>query len=642
MTRRTTLDLGHRVDDDALVRLPDTLVTEATAVIGRRGSGKTNTGRVLAEGLHACGQQVVILDPLDAWWGLKTGADGDPGHGLPILVIGDERRPHTDLPLRPEDGRLIADFLVDERVSAILSLRHLSKTKARAFAADFAERTYERKGDPGKATPCCYFLDEAATLCPQKIPPQDINAARMVGAFESWVRQGRSSGIGCVLIDQRPASVNKDVLTQVEILLCGQLIHKLDRKAVEDWVQANDLEGNLRAFMESLGGLQTGEAWQWSPGWLKVFQRVRVKLADTFDSSRTPSLDDAGFVPTDLASVDLDAFRDKLSDAVAQAQANDPKKLKARVAELEQQLNNGEVRAAADLKSYTDAARTAGYQQSVRDAVDTMRTYHGQTEAQAREYRDRLHDRLTDAVDDLLAIAESVNAAHQALQDRLLGEGLAALESIAQGMGGDRPAPDAPPRSSETRPRQRRDTDTPGPARENVAADKPEWFQPAHKKILNAIAWCESVGMDKPDRAIVAALAGVRSKKSSSFQNNVSRLNSNGFLSYPTTDRLALEDLGRSYSMTPGERLDLAALHEAWRNCPALQPAHVRLLNAVIEMWPDDISREDLAASVEPSTTTSSSSFQNNVSRLTSLGLIDKPRRNHVRATTLLFPEGLA
>src|SRR5437879_4784738 len=108
--------------------LPVDAVTQTFAILGIRGSGKTNTGVVLAEELLKAKQQVVIIDPVDVWWGLKS--------GFPIPVIGGD---HQDVPLDGAAGAVLADFVADTRASVILSLRHLSMNDQRRFAGDLAK-----------------------------------------------------------------------------------------------------------------------------------------------------------------------------------------------------------------------------------------------------------------------------------------------------------------------------------------------------------------------------------------------------------------------------------------------------------------------------------------------------------------------
>jgi hypothetical protein len=116
--------------------LPADAVTETFAILGIRGSGKTNTGAVLTEELLKANQQVAIIDPMDVWWGLKSSKDGkQPGFALP--AIGGD---HADIPLDGAAGAVLADFVTDSRASLILSLRNLSMNDQRRFAGDFARR----------------------------------------------------------------------------------------------------------------------------------------------------------------------------------------------------------------------------------------------------------------------------------------------------------------------------------------------------------------------------------------------------------------------------------------------------------------------------------------------------------------------
>src|SRR5205085_2645808 len=139
--------------------------------------GKTNSGVVIVEDLLAAGHQVIVVDPLDVWWGLKSSADGK-SEGYPITVIGGV---HADVPLAEGDGRVLADFLVDHPVPAILSLRHLSKSAGRRFLLAFADQLYHRKGESGKGTPVLMIVDEASMFIPQHVTG---DVAQLVGAIQ--------------------------------------------------------------------------------------------------------------------------------------------------------------------------------------------------------------------------------------------------------------------------------------------------------------------------------------------------------------------------------------------------------------------------------------------------------------------------
>jgi hypothetical protein len=310
-------------------KLPLDAITQTIAVLGNRGSGKTNTGVVIVEGLLDHGQQTVIIDPTDVWFGLKSSADGTKA-GFPVVVCGGR---HQDLPLSPADGNAIADLVVDHRLPVILSLRHFeTQAEMRRFVTDFARRLYFRKGQTGNNTPLLLTIDEASLFVPQRFAGDD---AKMVGAIQKIVRQGRVDGLGVMLIDQRAASVNKDVLTQIELLVAHRHTSPQDRAAVEAWVEAKASTEHLKEFMASLPGLKKGEAWFWSPEWLDVMKRVQVRRRRTFDSSATPKAGEEVIAPKKLADVDLEALKGKLAASIEEAKANDPEQLKKRIRELE-------------------------------------------------------------------------------------------------------------------------------------------------------------------------------------------------------------------------------------------------------------------------------------------------------------------
>mgnify|MGYP001584898169 CR=1 FL=1 len=314
--------------------MPLLAVTESFAIIGRRGSGKTHTAVVAVEEMCRAGVQVAVIDPTDAWWGLRVSRDGKKA-GIPIYVFGGA---HADAPLAPEAGALLADVVVDRGISVVLSLRHMSKAGQRRFVADFCERIYDRKGESDKRTPVHVFIDEADIFVPQRLERGAAFLTRCFGAVDTLVRRGRSSGLAPTLISQRPQVINKDVLSQTEILIAHQLSGPQDRKALDAWIQANDAQDKRDEFMSSLASLPKGTAWFWSPGMLKVFRKVTVRDRRTFDSSFTPKPGVKAVKPRVFAKVDLDQLTAEIASAIEEAKANDPAVLRKRIAELEKLL----------------------------------------------------------------------------------------------------------------------------------------------------------------------------------------------------------------------------------------------------------------------------------------------------------------
>ena len=211
-----------------------------------------------------------------------------------------------------------------------------------------------------KRPPLHLFLEECQEYVPQRLQKGE---ERMFGAVRRIVRLGRGDGFGISLIPQRPQSINKEVLTQCELLVCFQVTHKLDRRALDDWVEAQDTEGHREEFMDGLAGLQRGEGWVWSPAWLQTFARGRFRENATYDSSATPTAGGTATAPQVMAAVDLVALRQRMAATVERAQANDPRALRQQIAGLKRHLAAAKAAQPApqvervDVLVFTDAMR---------------------------------------------------------------------------------------------------------------------------------------------------------------------------------------------------------------------------------------------------------------------------------------------
>lgn len=314
------------------LNLPPTSVTETFGALGKRGSGKTNFMRVMAEEMLGNEQQVIVVDPTGASWGLRYGADGkSPGQS--IYILGGE---HADLALASTGGVVVADLAVEERLSMVLDLSFFSKGEMRRFVTDFGEALYQKKAPEAKKTPLHLFFDEADIFVPQRI---EHGAERCFGAVDTLMRRGRIRGCGVTVASQRPAVINKDVLSQIEVLVAFRMTAPQDRDAIEHWVESHADREQAEQLLEDLTSLPIGTAWVWSPGFLDIFKKVPIRLAETFDSSRTPVAGKRLITPKNPAHIDKKALEAKMAATVEEAQQNDPRELKKKVATLRMELD---------------------------------------------------------------------------------------------------------------------------------------------------------------------------------------------------------------------------------------------------------------------------------------------------------------
>jgi hypothetical protein len=312
--------------------LPD-LVGETLTILAKRDAGKSYTAKLIVEELLEHGRQVVVLDPIGHWYGLRTLADGKPGY--PIIVMGGDNPAHRDVPLEPTSGKVIADFVVDERASVVLDISPWSKGEQVRFVTDFASRLYQ-KNRSALALVC----EEADMFAPQRPFGEE---ARCLRAMQVLSKQGRGRGIGVISITQRPATLNKDVLTQSEMLIVLKVLAPQDRAAIHEWVKVAGDTDKEKVMMDSLASLPRGEGWVWSPP-LDVFERVAFRRLRTLDTSKTPKFGEADTRPAvKLAEIDLKSLTTRIAETIEKAKAEDPATLRQKIIALEKQVKTASV-----------------------------------------------------------------------------------------------------------------------------------------------------------------------------------------------------------------------------------------------------------------------------------------------------------
>lgn len=500
--------------------LPLDAATETFGILAKKGAGKSNAAVVLAEEMYGAGIPWVAVDPKGDWWGLRSSGDGK-GPGLPIVVFGGR---HGDVPLEPTAGALLADLVLAERLTCVLDVSEFSKADARRFLLAFAERLY-RQAD---ADPLHLFLEEAHEYLPQMVRGDD---AALVGAWQRIVKQGRFKGLGCTLVSQRSASLNKDVLTQVDTLIVLRTTSPQDRAAVKAWV---DIHADSNEMLDTLPTLASGEAWVWSPEFLHTLQRVKFRRRRTFDSGATPKVGQARKAPATLADVDLAAIKEQMAETIERAKADDPKDLRKRISDLERQLAE---RPTETVEKVTEVA------------VFTDETI------------ERL-ERVFEGVGDLSAV----------LRDALLAAG-----DLRAGRFEPTSRVVTPPRSTTARP---------APARMSSSGDTK--LGKGERKVLDVLA--EYPGGRTYNE--LAFLAGY-SAKASTLGVILANLRRAGLVEPGNQPVRATAD-GHAEAGGVRERPTGQALLDQWLDHPRMGEGERRVLSALIERYPAALSHEEL------------------------------------------------
>ena len=293
--------------------LPPEAAVWSIAELAIRGAGKTYAASVFAEELIRNGIPIVVIDGLGVWWGLGVGVDGNPG--LPVVVFGGAHK-HISIPTRigkvgvmvvDEDKlRLMVKAILEARMNAILDTSEFSKGMQRRIVAIFVSELYRLNAPYGARH---VFIEEADLWCPQKISG---DVALSAGAIDDLVRRGGNFNLGCTLITQRSAVLNKDVLSQASMLVVMRILHRLDKQAVQGWVEsvAHPDDPRIKKWYDSLAGLKNGEAWVWHPESPEIFERIQFRKRTTLHATREYFLQ-SKFEQKDIQMTDVEAFIQK-------------------------------------------------------------------------------------------------------------------------------------------------------------------------------------------------------------------------------------------------------------------------------------------------------------------------------------------
>ena len=551
------------------LRLPIEAVTQTFAVLAKRGVGKTYLMLLMAEEMLRCGLMLVIVDPVGVCWGLRSAADGK-GPGLAILVMGGD---HGDIPLESTSGEVVADFVVAKRHPVVLDLSLMRKGEQVRFMADFSERLYHSNREP-----LHIMLDEADAFAPQK--PMK-GQERMLGAVEDLVRRGRARGIGLTMCTQRSAVLNKDVLTQAEVLVAMRTIAPQDRDAVEAWVKVHGTLEQKAELMASLPSLEIGEAWFWSPGWLDIFKRVRVRQRITFDSSATPKAGVKVVTPKRMAPVDLKSLTEAIAASVERAKASDPRALRTKVGELQAEVQRLTAQVAARREPVT------------RTKVVEVKV-HVLTPADRKLLANRagLFRHTANAIVELVDSA----AEFHKLADRLA----AALAVKPQTQVPDyRPSPYGPAVDSQLAgknatflgpsPFGGRDRPISSPVLRKPEAVPVSGLRKGERRMLEALARRYPLVLTK---AQLATLAGF-SVRGGTFNTYYSVLKRGGFIAEESYGRIAITDAGLAVAPAQDGEMNTAQTIAMWMG--ALRAGERKMLQYLVDIYPQTVTKDTLA-----------------------------------------------
>lgn len=330
---------------------PDEILVQHAAILGKTGAGKTSTAKLLVETVVARDSRVCILDPVKSdWWGLTSSADGK-APGLPFRILGG---PHGHVPLHSGAGQAIGKLVATGALPlSIVDMADFEPGGLQRFFCDFASALLRHiRG-------VLYLVIEEAHEFAPKERSGIGKETTAIHYAKKLATAGRSKGIRLVVATQRTQALHNAVLGSCETMIAHRFITPADQKPVIDWLKAHTGKEIVARVSSDLAALPTGTGWLCS-GEAQIFERVDFPRISTYDNSATPT-DDSVDHDVVVAAVDPAELRDIIGEAVAEAEANDPKALRDRIKQLE--AERGQVMTDPEMLG---RARQEGFEQGFR------------------------------------------------------------------------------------------------------------------------------------------------------------------------------------------------------------------------------------------------------------------------------------
>lgn len=479
----------------------------------------------------------------------------------------------ADVVATPHTAPLLAKHLRESRVSSIIDLYELKTPERRRFVRLFLEEFIDAPKTMWH--PALVTIDEAHLYCPEK------GESEASAAVIDLCSRGRKRGLAALLATQRLSKLHKDAAAECLNKLIGRTGLDVDVKRAAD-----ELGMNAREAVQHLRNLDPGQFFCFGPALSKAVSRVTVGEVQT----RHPKAGDRGKVEAPEPSEKIRKVLSQLADLPQQAEqeARTVQELKSEVLRLRRALAISE----------RDGADTPPKEIRVEVPVIDQRVVQIVNRGHA------LAKELTTLLETLPApeIVHPVN-----LPTRKETGGISTVRSRLPDKGWQK---------------------KPAGVFDGTEITGPE------QRILDALGWFYVLGIQDPEEAAVAFLAGY-TVGGGAFNNPKGKLRGKGLIEYLPDGKLTLTEAGTVWARRPSHSPSNAELHE--RVLSILPGPHAKLLRILIDRYPAALPDERLAAEANYAI---GGAFNNPKGRLRSLGLITYPQGKHSRAADCLFPMG--
>ena len=305
------------------------IIGQCIAILGIRGSGKSNTAGVIFEELLRNNYPLSIIDIDGEYFGLKEKYE--------VLVVG--RGEGVEIEVDADCAEEIAQISMEKNVPVVVDLSGFLSDERTAFLQEYLSALWNLAGK--LRHPYIIGIEEAHEFIPQGVKTELKELIARVAL------RGRKRGLGAIVISQRSAKVDKDVLSQAGMLFLHRVVHEVDMRVYSELLPWRKAETK-----EIITALSTGEC-VYINGDTVV--PIYVRERETFHAGFTPSLEV-------VVTPELKQVSQAIIEAIEHAKAGKGKK--TRIDQLEDQLAHLQsevMKKDETIARLEEIARTLGY-----------------------------------------------------------------------------------------------------------------------------------------------------------------------------------------------------------------------------------------------------------------------------------------
>lgn len=260
----------------------DTAFSNRIVILGMSGSGKSNLVTVLVEELGQYDAPLILLDHKPEYWPLCQ----QPYLSNPVRANAQN--------LTSQNAFAVGQHIMQQRLQVVVDLTsYSSDTEAALVMIGLIQgiERFQKALSNNERIPCTFVLDEAHYWLPENEALSTIRAAKhpktgepllsvMQHTFFNLAKIGRYLGMGLVVATQRPADVDKQLISQAEWRFLLKAMEPADLKVYRTYGLSGEQAQELNP--------KQGEAYVIGPDESRGVYHIRRRFSP--DVAKSPGL----------------------------------------------------------------------------------------------------------------------------------------------------------------------------------------------------------------------------------------------------------------------------------------------------------------------------------------------------------------